>query len=161
MRKIINLFENVLVTICVIFMTLLVFSQVLARILFGWSSPAIEESARFLMLWSVFIGAARASRKDSHIRLGYRIKGYISIWLDLFSKIITFLFLCFFTFLSYDYVTKSIKYEMTSIVLNIPLVLVHSCFLISGLLMGIHTLLHLYNNIVALHQLKNRKRGSE
>ena len=51
-------------------MTGLVFYQVAARIIFKWSSPALEESARFIMIWSIFIGAVVTSREDAHIKMG-------------------------------------------------------------------------------------------
>ncbi len=51
-------------------MTVIIFVQVVARIFFKWSSPAMEEAARFIMIWSIFIGAVVSTREDSHICMG-------------------------------------------------------------------------------------------
>ncbi|PIE61175.1 MAG: hypothetical protein CSA29_04700 [Desulfobacterales bacterium] len=124
-------------------MTAIILIQVVARIVFKWSSPAMEEAARFIMIWSIFIGAVVSTREDSHIRMG----GFCNTpkskaVFNVVSKLITFLFLCVFVKWSYDYALHSHTRKMNSIVLNVPLIVVHSCFLVTGLLMALHTFIH-------------------
>lgn len=130
--------------VTIIAMTAIVFIQVVARVVFKWSSPAMEEAARFVMIWSIFIGAVVSTREDSHIRMGGFIKtpkGQAVF--QLVSKIVTFLFLCVFVKWSYEYALHSLTRNMQSIVLNVPLIVVHSCFLVTGFLMALHTFIHL------------------
>ncbi len=130
--------------VTIIAMTAIVFIQVVARVVFKWSSPAMEEAARFIMIWSIFIGAVVSTREDNHIRMGGFVKtpkGQAIF--NVISKIITFLFLCVFVKWSYDYALYSLKKDMNSIVLNVPMIVVHSCFLVTGSLMTLHTFIHL------------------
>lgn len=130
--------------VTIVVMTALVFYQVMARIFFQWSSPALEEAARFIMIWSIFIGAVVTTREDSHIKMGGIFKGpQGKIWFELVSKSLTFFFLCVFVAWSYDFAVYSIHKGMNSIVLGVPLIVVHSCFLITGILMSFHMLVHL------------------
>ena len=132
--------------ITIVSMTGLVFYQVIARIFFKWSSPALEEAARFIMIWSIFIGAVVTTREDSHIKMGGVFKGpQGEVWFELVSKIVTFLFLCVFVTWSYEFAAYSLRKGMNSIVLGVPLVVVHVCFLVTGILMAFHTLVHLIN----------------
>lgn len=134
--------------VTIVAMTGLVFYQVVARIFFHWSSPAMEEAARFIMIWSIFIGAVVTTREDSHIRMGGIFKGpQGEIWFELVSKTVTLIFLCVFVAWSYDFATYSVRKGMNSIVLGVPLIVVHACFLVTGALMTIHTLVHLLNQI--------------
>jgi TRAP-type C4-dicarboxylate transport system permease small subunit len=134
--------------ITIVSMTGLVFYQVIARIFFKWSSPALEEAARFIMIWSIFIGAVVTTREDSHIKMGGIFKGpQGEVWFELISKIVTFIFLCVFVAWSYEFAAYSLRKEMNSIVLGVPLVVVHICFLVTGVLMAFHTLVHLINRV--------------
>ncbi len=128
----------------IVSMTALVFIQVVARIAFHWSSPAMEEAARFIMIWSIFIGAVVTTREDGHIRMGGIFQGERgALWFELVSKAVCFAFLCVFVSWAYEYAAYSLKKSMTSIVLGVPLIVVHSCFLVTGTLMAAHTFFHL------------------
>ena len=132
----------------IVAMTILVFIQVMARIFFKWSSPAMEEAARFIMVWSIFIGAVVTTREDSHIKMGGIFRGEKGeLWFELFAKAIALFFLCIFVSWSYDFVQHSIRRGMNSIVLSVPMVVVHSCFLVTGILMVFHTLVHFVRQI--------------
>ncbi len=134
--------------ITIVSMTGLVFYQVIARIFFKWSSPALEEAARFIMIWSIFIGAVVTTREDSHIKMGGVFNGPRGkSWFELISKIVTFIFLCVFVTWSYEFASYSVRKGMSSIVLGVPLVVVHVCFLVTGVLMAFHTLIHLIDRI--------------
>ena len=134
--------------VTIVAMTGLVFYQVVARIFFHWSSPAMEEAARFIMIWSIFIGAVVTTREDSHIKMGGIFKGpHGELWFEFVSKIISLIFLCVFVAWSYEFAAYSLRKGMSSIVLGVPLVVVHVCFLVTGVLMTFHTLVHLIDQI--------------
>jgi len=122
-------FENNARIVAIITMTAIIFVQV---------------SARFIMIWSIFIGAVVSSREDNHICMGGFVRTRKGIALfKVISKIVTFLFLCVFVKWSFDYALHSYKKDMNSIVLNVPMIVVHSCFLVTGTLMALHSFVHL------------------
>ena len=134
--------------VTIVAMTALVFYQVMARIFFKWSSPALEEAARFIMIWSIFIGAVVTTREDGHIMMGGLFKGpQGEMWFEFVSKTVALIFLCVFVVWSYEFASHSLRKGMSSIVLGMPLVVVHICFLVTGALMTLHTLIHLINQI--------------
>lgn len=128
----------------IIAMTGIIFVQVVARVFFKWSSPAMEEAARFIMIWSIFIGAVVSTREDTHICMGgFATTPKSRAIFNVISKLVTFVFLCVFVKWSYEYALHSHTRKMNSIVLNVPLIVVHSCFLVTGVLMTLHTFIHL------------------
>lgn len=141
-------------------MTAIIFIQVVARIVFKWSSPAMEEAARFIMIWSIFIGAVVSTREDSHICMGgFARTPKSKAVFNVVSKLVTFLFLCVFVKWSYDYALHSHTRKMNSIVLNVPLIVVHSCFLITGLLMTLHTFIHFIRRVKTAWNLFVKEAG--
>ena len=102
------------------------------------------EAARFIMIWSIFIGAVVTTREDSHIRMGGFFKSERGrTTFEWCSKVVTFVFLCIFVKWSYDFALHSWQKKMNSIVLDVPLIVVHICFLVTGVLMAFHALVHL------------------
>ena len=142
------LVEDIGRIITIVAMTAIVFFQVFTRIVFEWSSPSLEEAARFVMIWSIFIGAVVTAREDSHITMG----GFFTsekgkLYFDLLSKLVVLAFLCIFVKWSYDFAAHSLRKGMNSIVLGVPMVVAHISFLVTGILMVFHTLLHFINRI--------------
>jgi len=128
----------------IIVMTGLVFVQVVLRIVFKWSSPALEEAARFIMIWSIFIGAIVTTRENSHIRMGgFFKKGVAKQWFELLSTLVCFIFILFFTKWAYDFSVYSLEKSMQSIVLRLPLIYVHVSFFICSVFITLHFALHL------------------
>ncbi len=128
----------------IITMTAIVFYQVVARIVFKWSSPALEEAARFIMIWSIFIGAVVTTREDGHIRMGGFIRSKKGkLVFELIVQIVILAFLCVFVKWAYDFAVYSWKKGMSSIVLGVPLIVVHVCFVVTGALMLFHTVVHI------------------
>jgi TRAP-type C4-dicarboxylate transport system permease small subunit len=65
---------------CFSLMFVIMLLQVLSRYVLKIGMPWTDEAARFLFLWSTFLGAAIAQRTNSHIRvsiLADRLKGKI------------------------------------------------------------------------------------
>ena len=134
--------------ITIVSMTLIVFYQVVARVLFKWSSPALEESARFIMIWSIFIGAVVTTRQNGHIKMGGYFSGAESkLWFELISNILVVFFLFIFAWWSFEYAQYSIHKKMNSIVLGIPLIAVHACFPVTGILMALHSIINLGRHV--------------
>jgi TRAP-type transport system small permease protein len=130
----------------IVAMTLLVALQVVLRIFFKWSSPALEESARFIMIWSIFIGAIVTTREDGHIRMGGVFNsGVKKLWFELISTAVCLGFMIVFVIWSYEFAIYSIDKSMRSMVLRMPLIVVHSCFFVCGFFIVFHFLVHFLN----------------
>jgi len=132
----------------IIAMTVIVFTQVLLRISFNISSPAWEETARFLMIWSIFIGAIVTTREDGHIKMGgvFRSKKNLLAF-DIVSKLLCIAFMCIFIKWSYEFAVYSVAKSMQSIVLRMPLIFVHISFFVCGIFIALHFVIHLINRI--------------
>jgi TRAP-type C4-dicarboxylate transport system permease small subunit len=157
LRRCLVLFEDVGRTTAIIIMTGLIFVQVMLRVFLNWSSPAWEEAARFVMIWSIFLGATVTTREDGHIRMGELFHSMRSrLVFDFVSKLLCFGFMCIFVKLAYDFASYSIEKSMQSIVLGLPLIFVHVSFFACGVLIAFHFLLHL---VKRGRQLINYRRG--
>lgn len=132
----------------IVSMTALVFIQVMLRVFLQWSSPAWEEAARFIMVWSIFIGAIVTTREDAHIKMGgiFHSKKKVLIF-NVVSNFLCLAFLCIFVKWSYDFALHSMAKSMQSIVLQVPLIVVHSCFFICGVFIAFHFLILLIKRI--------------
>jgi TRAP-type C4-dicarboxylate transport system permease small subunit len=143
-RHFLSTAEDIGRVLTIIVMTGLVFIQVLLRLMFKWSSPSLEEAARFIMIWSIFIGAIVTTRENSHIRMGGLFKkGVAKKWFEFMSTLVCFVFIIFFTKWAYGFAIYSIEKSMQSIVLRMPLIYVHACFFICSLFITFHFALHL------------------
>lgn len=72
LRKInkgISAIEKVALIICFIYMTVALSIQVFGRYLFKMGFTWTEETARYIMIWSVFIGAAYIALNMEHIKV--------------------------------------------------------------------------------------------
>ena len=156
-RRFLSAGEDICRILTIITMTALVFIQVLLRLVFKWSSPSLEEAARFIMIWSIFIGAVVTTREHSHICMGGIFKKKIAkLWFELVSTLVCFLFICIFTKWSYDFAAYSLDKSMHSIVLRMPLIYVHSCFFICSVFISFHFGLHLLDHVLSLKLYYNK-----
>lgn len=144
----------------IILMTGLVALQVLFRIFFEWSSPAWEEAARFIMIWSIFIGAIVTTREDGHIKMGGVFNsGAKKKWFDVVEKLVCIGFMIVFVVWSWEFAVYSVEKSMQSIVLRLPLIVVHISFLICSLFIVFHFIVHLARNIQDLITFYRSKRA--
>lgn len=158
-RRFLSVGEDIGRILTIVAMTVLVFIQVLLRLVFKWSSPSLEEAARFIMIWSIFIGAVVTTREHSHICMGGFFKKTIAkLWFELVSTIVCFLFICIFTKWSYGFAVYSLGKSMHSIVLRMPLIYVHSCFFICSIFILFHFGLHMLENVLSLKEYYNKRR---
>ena len=68
-ERIINVFEKLVATICVVSMVVVLFLQVFTRYVLKVPLYWSEELARIILIWSVFLGADLAFRAGTHMRI--------------------------------------------------------------------------------------------
>lgn len=67
LNQIINRMLNGTIAVCLSFMSLFVFSNVILRYFFNSSVTWTEEASRYLFIWLIFLGAVVASRENAHL----------------------------------------------------------------------------------------------
>lgn len=152
-RSFLSFGEDIGRIVTIVAMTGLVFIQVVMRLVFKWSSPSLEEAARFIMIWSIFVGAVVTTRENSHIRMGGLFKkGIAKLWFELISTMTCFVFILIFGCWAYQFAGMSIEKSMQSIVLRMPLIYVHACFFICSLFIAFHFSLHLLEQVIRIRK---------
>lgn len=68
-NKVINSITKIALTICFIYMTAVLALQVFGRYLFHVGFSWTEETARYIMIWAVFLGAAFIALNLEHIKV--------------------------------------------------------------------------------------------
>ena len=71
-RKILSLLnrgEELLSASCLVVMTVLIASQVITRYVFEYSFDWSEELARYLFIWSIYVGCSFAAKEDRHLEV--------------------------------------------------------------------------------------------
>lgn len=165
MRKLLSSFDNWIISIItklmgvfMVILTVIVFLQVLARYVFHVSIGGLGELPVFLMIISVWLTAATLARQDGHIKLEMTemvIKNEkILKFIKLLVHILTLASVAVFTYLSYDYVKFGVETWDTTAGLKFPVWWLTSIVLISGVLMTIYYMMHLYKAIKEMGQWK-------
>lgn len=153
--------EDILRIVAILGMTILVFISIMLRLILCWASPAWDEIARYIMIWSIMAGAIVTSREDEHIKMGF-LKTILrserqQLTHEFITTVVTLLFLIFFTVWSYQYLTFSVERNLRSIVTNIPMAPVHASFLIGVSLSLLHFFIHTIRKGMNLSTYLRRK----
>ncbi|GHH98926.1 TRAP transporter small permease [Neobacillus kokaensis] len=125
--------EGLFCVLLMLIMTVLMFTEVVARYIFGTSFIWIEELTRYLFIWLTFISAAYVTATHSHIKVDAAIAIFpkkiqpvilkigLVIWL-VFSIVITFIgFNYSFTMIQYGGDSPGLGLAKGIIYLGIPL----------------------------------------
>lgn len=127
-------------------MVLSVFLGVLVRFVFTHTSyrisvPWTEEVSRYLMIWTVFLGAAVAARTGKLIGVEFVVRvlprslGRGIKYLALFLSVSFYALLCFIGVQWVEF-----GRSQTSPVLEMPMVVINLAMVVGGLMMGLNTI---------------------
>ena len=146
--------EDILRTIAILAMTILLFISIMLRLILTWASPAWDEIARYIMIWSIMAGVIVTSREDEHIKMGFLrsiiVKERQLLIHDFIITVITLLFLCFFAIWSYQYLVFSMETGLRSIVTNITMAPMHASFFVGIGFSVLHFTVHVIRKGVHL-----------
>ena len=125
-------------TLCVLLSTLSIvtFSQVIARYIFQAPLSWSEELARFLLLWLAMMSAAYAFKIKAHFALHFTIKFFpkrIQKLILLFVSLLVIIFLLGFIYYSFRFVI-GVRGHLAP-ALQIPMEIPYSACIVGGLLM--------------------------
>lgn len=146
-------FEGMIIGYFLLVMAALAVLQVIIRYMFFYSIPWLEELTRYLMIWSIFIGAALAVEKKINIGIDIlpaiiKNKGVIKFFVILVDLMI-FTFACLFCYYSIVFVIKTNAYNQLTPALRIPMSSMYISITFGSFLIIIHSLSHLikeFNN---------------
>lgn len=148
-----NLIDNIIKKIISIFlmiMTVVLFSQVIARYLMGTGLSWSEELVRYLCVWSVFLGATCAAKDGSQVSvtvLDEILKGTPKKILNVIQIIIAILFAILLTWIGYS--TLEIAKVQLSPNMRISMGLIYSVIPISMIIMLVHLVAVIIKNNLA------------
>jgi len=126
MQKFINLllrFSQVLGSICIVGISVVVFVGVLARYVFLYSIPWVEELSKFLLMWAVYLGVSAVSLKGEHLRaevIGPILSPRVFRIREVIYEALQALLMAVVTIETYLYAFKIKSFGQVSAVLGIP-----------------------------------------
>lgn len=140
-----NKITEVIITLLLVWLTIVLVIQVSSRYVFNSGMPWTEEMARYTMIWVIFLGAAVVTRVKEHISVPIMETLFPSLkkYLHLIQNILFLIFVVLV--LSYSWSTLEILRFQTSANMGLSMALVYSVIPISFVLI----LIHLITNMIA------------
>ena len=150
--------EEYIMVIMVVVMTTLIMVQVIMRYVFNNSLAWTEEMARYLFLWSIWLGASYGVKTKGHVRLTVLTSRLSEKAQNIIGVIVYFIWLLFVIFLvvkGYELVGKLIVSGQTSTALHLPMWIAYASVPVGCTLMTIRMIQ------LGIETVKNRKAGKE
>lgn len=146
-NKVVYTVEKILAMIGMIALVALVTIQVVARYVFHVSTPWSEELARYVFLWTTYIGCGMCFSKKKHVvidlidELGKKMKNpkKFAFYVEKATMVASLVFLVIFgsQYLTVYYM-KIARMGRTSTAINLPMVIPYASVLAGSLLMIWH-----------------------
>lgn len=139
--------EEFFLVITMVIMVLLIFFQSFSRYFLGFSLSWGSELAVYLHIWQIWLGASLGIRLSEHVRIDVFVnllKGKIKFIVDVFASSIWFLFALFLAYEGSLYVMDLLGNDQTSPTLGIQMGIIYIVIPLSGLLMCIRLIQHIY-----------------
>ncbi len=130
-------FEKLVISVGLIVLSIVVVVTVVTRYFFGYSPDWSDELPRFLAVWITFIGMSYCVRKGEHVLIDIlftKLKGRVQKVFHIVLLVISFVFLVYLMFLSYELTEKVFASNQKSVTLGISMGYVYmavpiGCFL--------------------------------
>lgn len=152
-QKALALLDNAETLVCeallAVFVVLL-FVQILARQLFGYSIAWSEELSTYMFVWFAYLGAVVAAKKSAHNRVTFHFKlmpPAFGVWSMRFADLLWVGFNCYFVWLSYDFVFNRMNLFWKAQTLGVPMKYIYMILPIAFTLMSIRILWNLYVSV--------------
>jgi C4-dicarboxylate transporter, DctQ subunit len=139
LSKYLDRIEEFFIGMTLLFVTLLLFINVITRYSFGYSIKWAEELTRYLLIWVTFIGSSVCVRKDKHVGIDVLLAKCPTgmRWiLKLIIAIIGFLFSVILAFYGWNITYSVILSGQLSPAMMLPMYLVYISIPVGGILMG-------------------------
>lgn len=128
----------------------LLFAQILARQLFGYSIPWTEELSTYMFVWFAYLGAVVAAKMSAHNRVTFHFQFLpkpVARTLLAIADLLWVAFNMYFAWLSYDFVFNRMNLFWKSQTLGVPMKYFYMILPIAFTLMSIRILWNLYLSV--------------
>ncbi|WP_420398461.1 TRAP transporter small permease [Marinovum algicola] len=143
LARIFNNLESLICRTLLSGFVLLLFVQIVAREVFGYSFSWIEELSVYMFVWFVFFGASYAALKGAHNRVTFQFRflprRHVK-WIEAFADLFWVAFNVTFVWLSYDFVFNKMNKFWKSQTLGIEMKWVYVVLPVAFTLMTIRIL---------------------
>ena len=137
--------------IMIVLLTVFVFSQVAARYIFNIYLDWTEEASRYLMIWVVLLGAAKALKEDAHPKVTFIVEilpKKAKYLVMILTNIISALF--YIIMIVYGYQFCILNLSQLSLSLKIPMGLIFASLPLGGFFLLIVTISDTIKNLMHL-----------
>jgi len=128
--KIYDNFEEYLLATSIVVTVSVIFFQVFMRVLFSSLIVWSEELARFVFVWRVWLAVSLVTRRKGHLSINLlynKVKGIPAIILKAIARLVTMLFCVFLVVTGWEVMMNMFGTGQTSPVLMLPLWILYLC----------------------------------
>lgn len=153
---VVNNLETMVCEALLAMFVLLLFVQVMARQLFGYSFAWTEELSTYMFIWFAYLGAVVAAKMAAHNRVTFHLKFMPKVMaktLTAFADVLWIAFNMYFVYLSYDFVFNRMNAFWKSQTLGIPMKYIYLILPLAFTLMSVRILINLYLTVVKGEEL--------
>lgn len=140
MVKILNQIEEKFLILNLLFSTIIVFLNVVLRYVFNASLHWVDELARYLFIWLIWIGADFALREKRHLRIGMiadLLKGRARVALEIFVLVAWFGFSVFLGWQGVKLVSIVVAQDQLSTSMQINMGWAYACVPLGAIFMAV------------------------
>lgn len=155
LKKFDGKFEETVLCVLLVIMTVVLGIQIIARYVFGNSLAWSEELVRYLFVWSAFLGVPYCIRRGTSIKVDqFREFLPISVQKSLayIDKIIIFVLFLIITMFSFDVIRSTYISGQTSAAMGIPMWIVQSSVFVGSVL----SMIRIFQNFLDLVKGKEK-----
>lgn len=151
--------ENLEEVLCAIFLSsviILMGFQVIGRYIFGYVSPACEETARWAFVWLIYFGAAMGAKRGGHFRVTvYKLifKGHAGKGITILGDFIWLCFNLFMVFVGLQFVHSVIKQQYLSPTLMVPMKYIYPVIPLGYCLIAVRMIMFSIKNIIHTNKI--------
>ncbi len=127
---------SILVAILMVFCAAIVFTQVVRRYIYGSVFKWAEEVAIFSVIWITFLASVLCLKNGEHTRIEVFINLFphkIRKWIEVFDYLVCFAFMMLLCYHSIELLRINGNFRTAAS--NIPMFMVYSSIMVSGILM--------------------------
>ncbi|PRX40053.1 TRAP-type C4-dicarboxylate transport system permease small subunit [Planifilum fimeticola] len=120
-------------------MVVLIFLQILMRLVMAKSFSWTEEAARYLMIWLTFLAASYGFRRGAHVGVSViveRLPMRFQRWVQAVAGLVCLVFFALLVIFGFELMDRSMMQHSPA--LNFPMGYVYSVIPISGILMALN-----------------------
>ena len=109
LTKVFDHFEEIILTLTMIVMTVAVAAQIVCRYIFGLPLDWSEEMARFAFIWCIYMGASLATMRRKHLKIDaalFLFPRALRPWVELLGKVLFLAFALILVYASWEHMAR-------------------------------------------------------